>query len=99
MILPELRSLAYETLNTVDIRITNHLYNFLSVQVLADTVFVSQPTVSRVVDRVTDALCRQSDQYIRPCTQEEEVEVKRDFFNIAGRNNLFCFTYTGFMHA
>lgn len=55
-------------------------------QVVGDTFFAfDKSTVSRVVRRVTVALARKIDEFVKfPQTREERDEVKRGLYNIAG---------------
>uniref|UniRef100_A0A671TGD0 DDE Tnp4 domain-containing protein n=1 Tax=Sparus aurata TaxID=8175 RepID=A0A671TGD0_SPAAU len=62
---------------------------------LGDRVDISQPSISRALPRVVDAINQLATQYIKfPYTAEDQVAVKRGFHNIAGLpNTIDPFTY------
>ena len=72
---------------------------------LADTIYVSQPTVCRVIEHVTRALCAHAEDFINPSTPEELADDKRTLYGTAGKmtseSNIFfnqCSIYLKLNH-
>ena len=51
-------------------------------QVTGDTIGVSQPTISRVVSRVSKSICRLYDRFIKFPTNENSSEIMIGFYNL-----------------